>query len=127
MNKQPVSRQKIFQYAKENFGTVPQYLWEKYPNYAVLKHHHNQKWFGIIVDLPYNKLNLPNSNEPNACIDLLVIKTDPVAIPTLLNNDGYHPAYHMNKTHWISLRLDGTIPEDEIYYLLNESYQLTKK
>ncbi|MCI8336995.1 MAG: MmcQ/YjbR family DNA-binding protein [Peptococcaceae bacterium] len=127
MNKQSVSRQKIFQYAKENFDTTPQYLWEKYPNYAVFKHTHNQKWFGIIVDLPYTKLNLSHPSDPNGCIDLLVIKADPAAIPTLLNNDGYHPAYHMNKTHWISLRLDGTIPEDEIYYLLNESYQLTKK
>ena len=127
MNKQLVSRQKIFQYARENFGTVPQYLWEKYPNYAVLKHSHNKKWFAVIVDLPYTKSGIAPPNEPNDTIDLLIIKADPAAIPTLLNNDGFLPAYHMNKTHWISLRLDGTLPAEEIYYLLNESYHLTKK
>ncbi len=124
MDKKTFSRQSILQYAADNFNAIPHYLWEKYPNYAVLKHTHNQKWFGIIVDLPCAKLGLNKSED---MVDLLVVKADPAAISTLLNNDGYHPAYYMNKTHWISIRLDGTISEEEICYLLNESYNLTKK
>lgn len=36
------------------------------------------------------------------------------------------PAYHMNKKHWNSLILDGTIPDKEIKRMLAESYDLVK-
>ena len=31
----------------------------------------------------------------------------------------------MNKTHWISLILDGSVPEADILSMIRESYQLT--
>lgn len=130
MEKNTIFRNEIFQYVQENYSVTPQYLWEKYPNYAVFKHPHNQKWFGCIVDLPRTKLSTPPQNKqtkPDDIIDILVVKADPAAIPTLLHQEGYLPAYYMNKSHWISICLDGTIDKDEIYYLLNESYNLTKK
>lgn len=37
------------------------------------------------------------------------------------------PAYHMNKTHWNSIILNGTVPEDEIKNMIYDSYELTKK
>ncbi len=36
------------------------------------------------------------------------------------------PAYHMNKTHWNSVILDGTVPEKEIKRMIAESFDLTK-
>jgi len=36
------------------------------------------------------------------------------------------PAYHMNKDHWNSIILDGTVPEKEIQRMIGESYDLTK-
>ena len=35
------------------------------------------------------------------------------------------PAYHMNKRHWVSVILDGTVPDSEIERLIMESYDLT--
>ena len=34
------------------------------------------------------------------------------------------PAYHMNKQHWNSIRVDGTISDDMIKNLIDESYDL---
>ena len=36
------------------------------------------------------------------------------------------PAYHMNKEHWNSIILDGTIPDSDVERMLLESYELTK-
>lgn len=33
----------------------------------------------------------------------------------------------MNKKHWITVCLDGSVPPDEIYRLLDESYRLARK
>jgi predicted DNA-binding protein (MmcQ/YjbR family) len=34
------------------------------------------------------------------------------------------PGYHMNKRHWNTIRLDGTIPDEQIQKLIDHSYQL---
>lgn len=40
--------------------------------------------------------------------------------------DSVVPAFHLNKDYWNSIILNGTIPEEEIYKMINESYHLTK-
>ena len=35
---------------------------------------------------------------------------------------GFLPAYHMNKQNWISIILDGSVPDDKIFPLLELSY-----
>lgn len=38
--------------------------------------------------------------------------------------EAIRPAYHMNKEHWISIILNGTVPDSEIKRLIIESYEL---
>ena len=37
------------------------------------------------------------------------------------------PGYHMNKKHWNTVTLDGTIPEDEVRGMIDDSYELVVK
>ena len=37
------------------------------------------------------------------------------------------PAYHMNKEHWNSIILDGTVPDEDIRRMIGESYDLVGK
>lgn len=37
------------------------------------------------------------------------------------------PAYHMNKEHWSSVILDGSVPREEIETMIGESYALCGK
>ncbi|MBR6322868.1 MAG: methylated-DNA--[Lachnospiraceae bacterium] len=34
------------------------------------------------------------------------------------------PAYHMNKEHWNNIALDGTIPDEDVIRMIQESYDL---
>lgn len=36
------------------------------------------------------------------------------------------PGYHLNKQHWNSIILDGTVPDCDIKRMIEESYGLTK-
>ncbi len=38
--------------------------------------------------------------------------------------DGITPAYHMNKEHWNSVLLDGSVPEDLVHKMIDDSYHL---
>ena len=33
----------------------------------------------------------------------------------------------MNKTHWLTVRLDGSVPRERVTDLLGQSFDLTKK
>ncbi len=37
------------------------------------------------------------------------------------------PGYHMNKKHWNTIIIDGTIPDGEIYRMIDQSYELVLK
>jgi predicted DNA-binding protein (MmcQ/YjbR family) len=37
------------------------------------------------------------------------------------------PGYHMNKKHWNTITLDGSIPEEQILEMIDDSYQLVVK
>ena len=34
------------------------------------------------------------------------------------------PGYHMNKTHWNTVLIDGSIPDDKIKWMIDHSYDL---
>ena len=54
-------RDEIFNYAKENFGSEPEFLWQKYPDYAVLRSKKNKKWYALIASVPMEKLGFESS------------------------------------------------------------------
>ena len=53
------------------------------------------------------------------------VKSDPLLIGSLRGQDGYFPAYHMNKEKWLSIQLGKPELDDAIKDLLSLSYELT--
>lgn len=62
---------------------------------------------------------------PEDEIEVLNVKLDPVKIPLLEKADGFYPCYHMNRSHWITVALDGRVSDDYIMELLQESHALS--
>lgn len=53
------------------------------------------------------------------------LKVDPFIGEVLRDNyRSVAPAYHMNKRHWITVTVDGEIPDDEVRDLIDASYDL---
>ena len=53
------------------------------------------------------------------------LKADPVdAIILRKQFDAIKPGYHLNKKHWITVTLDGSVPDDEIQRMIDDSYTL---
>lgn len=116
-------KNEILDYAQAQYGSKPEYLWEKTPDCAVLRHWDNKKWFAIFMNIPKAKLGLESSGN----IDIINLKCDTLMVGSFIQNKGYFKAYHMNKEHWITIALDGTVPQAEIQGLLDVSFELTKK
>ena len=122
MNQPSTLKERILQYAQVHLGAEPDHLWAKFPRYAVLRHSENAKWFAVFLEVPGTRLGL----ERPESVDILDVKCGPLLAGSLLGIPGILPAYHMNKSNWVNLLLDGSLPEEEIIRLLELSYDLTK-
>ncbi|MDO4291446.1 MAG: MmcQ/YjbR family DNA-binding protein [Eggerthellaceae bacterium] len=112
-------REAVLRVAAERYGTAPEYLWAKYPNYAVLRCP-NGKWYAVVMDIPRAKLGLSGAG----AVDILNVKAEPLLIDALRREEGFLPAYHMNKANWVTVLLDGTVDEGRVADLLDMSYQM---
>lgn len=115
-------RQDVLAFALEQYGTEPEYLWSSAPEYAVLRHR-NGKWYGVVMDVPRERLGLSGQG----CVDVLNVKCEPELIGAFRQRDGFLPAYHMNRSHWLTVLLDGTVDRETIVSLLDMSYDLIEK
>ena len=118
-----MTRKELFQYARDAWGTEPEYPWMDEPSFAVLRHSLGGKWYGLVMNLPKKTLGLPGEGS----VDVLNLKLDPALVYILREQPGYLPAWHMNKTHWLTVLLDGSVPSERIRDLLAQSYGLTRK
>ena len=111
-------RERIAQYIQNRYGAEPEYLWARYPNYVVFRQSASRKWFAIIMDVARKSLDL----EGEGTADVMDLKCGTALVGPLLAQDGFLPAYHMSKSSWISVLLNETVPDEEIYPLLELSY-----
>ena len=114
-------KDEVFAYVRRAYGVEPDYPFATAPEFPVLRHRENRKWFALIMDVPGTRLGL-ESEQP---VDVLNLKCSPVLAGALRKQKGILPAYHMNREHWISVLLDGTVPAEDIWPLIDMSFQLT--
>ena len=116
-----MTRTEIEAYMVKKFNTKPAYLFKKYPQYAVFRHQNN-KWYALIMNIAKMKLGLEGKEN----IEILNLKCGEELNSLLKKQPNFLPAYHMNKKHWITIILDETLVKEDIYTLINLSYDLTK-
>ncbi len=110
----------LFKAAEEMIGSRIDYPFDEDWETAVFRHGAG-KWFGICLYVPLKYFGEGDGRE--YCLN---IKCPPdLAVILCGNYRGILPAYHMNKTHWITVRLGSDVPDEEIINLLQLSYDLT--
>ena len=106
------TRQDAIDFCLSLDGTYEDYPFHDF-NWTLMRHKANQKTFAAIFDR-HGKI-------------WINVKCSPVL--THMWRSAYEsviPAYHMNKWHWNSIILDGTVPPEEIQKMIDDSFNLTK-
>lgn len=112
--------QQIIRYIADKYGDELEYLWNKFPDNAIWRRSDNRKWYALLVTAAKDKIGLP-SKERAEMIDL---RGD---AEQLADGVRIFKGYHMNKKSWITIVLDGSVALDEIYKLIDSSYQLAAR
>lgn len=67
-----MTKEAIYQYVKEQYGTTPEHLWKRDPKSAVLRHK-NGKWYAVFMNVDKNKLGIPEEGS----VDIMNVKCNP--------------------------------------------------
>ena len=105
----------------DTYGDVPVFPWDKFDGYGVFRNPDNEKWYALVMSIDKSKFDKGLSGE----VEVVNIKLDPEKIQDLHKEKGFYPAYHMNKKSWITIILDGTVPDEVLFALLEESHSFT--
>lgn len=82
------------------------------PNWTAMRHRDNQKIFALVFE-----------REGHIWIN---VKAQPMWADFWRRTfSAVVPAYHMNKEHWVSVILDGSMKNEDICRLIEESFALT--
>lgn len=88
-----MNRSQLDKYITDYYGVRAERLFKKNPGFQVYRHNDTKKWFAMIMDLPESRLGLDGQK----IIDVVNLKCDPILIGSLRLEQGFYPAYHMNK------------------------------
>ena len=114
-----MTRKEVFEYCRQQYKTEPDYPWHDWN--AVLRHSDNGKWYGLVMEVDRGKIGLDGEGE----VDILNVKCDPVFASYLRRQPGFSPAYHMNKTQWLSALLEESLNDETVKRLIDWSFQAT--
>ncbi len=115
----------VLAHARKKYGSEPEFLWEDTPDCAILRRADNRKWYAVLMRVKQGKLaGCPGDGE--ATTEVCNVRVPPEELEGLLGPDVY-PAYHMNKKHWVSLRLTGALGPSELWRFVDASYAIALK
>lgn len=105
-------------------------IFDKFSKFSVYRHEGNQKWFALMTLLPYEKLDSERKRVPGSrrseAVEIMNLKIEAEDMPKLLKYEGIYPSYHMSKKSWISVVLDGSLPDDLVWDLISKSRYLVQ-
>ena len=113
----------IIDYVADRYGDTLEFLWKKFPGYAVWRRKDTGKWYGVILTVPKYKLGI----ESEETVEIIDLRIEPEKMEGLIDHRFYFPGWHMNKKHWYTMILDGSIDTQEICQKIDDSYVLAKK
>ncbi len=112
--------QKLIEYIKERYSNELEFLWEKFANNAIVRRKDNLKWYAAFLTVSKEKLGF----EDKTLAEIIDLRAENV--DKIIDNKQIFPGYHMNKKHWITIILDGSVPLETIKTKIDESYELAR-
>lgn len=112
----------ILNYTKEKYEETFEFPFKTNELTSIVRHKENKKWYALLTTIEKDKLGFNETEE----VEIINLKNNKEKIDKLIDNKNFIRAYHMNKKYWFTIILDDNISLNEIYTLIDESYNLTK-
>ena len=120
---------RLAHYIENKYGDSYDHPFAKYPDFTAYRNPLNRKWYGLIMTVTRNKLDLGREQRQQAELDeeieIINLKTEAADMKDLLTLSGIYPSYHMNKKSWVSIVFDEQVSDSLLFTLIDKSRELT--
>ena len=107
-------------YVLSVYGVSPDTPFDDFDS-EVFRIKESKKWFALYMSVPSAKFGLSGDKD-----DVINLKCPPQISADFIDYVSVFPAYHMNKTHWISILLSRA-DDEKIKLLTDVSYNAVLK
>jgi len=90
---------------------------------TVWRRQDTKKWYAVLLSVNKKKLGLC----ADEVVESLLLHITPEELDRIVDGKKYFRGYHMNKRHWLTVLLDGSISPDELFARLATSHALGAK
>lgn len=112
----------VIEYVRKKYNDELQFCGRNFPDNAVFRRKDSNKWYAALLILQKHKLGL----KEDGIVEIIDLRIKPEELISLIDNKKYFPGYHMNKKHWFTICLDGSVPIEEIFSHIDKSYTLAQ-
>ena len=116
------TKRDIIAYCEQTYQTPHENPWDNLPDFYTFKTPKKQKWYAIIMRIARQKLGFTGNEK----VDILNLKLPTEQISSLIDQQHYFTAYHMNKQNWLTILLDQQTDMAQLKKLLDTSYHLVE-
>lgn len=113
---------RMAQKIQERFGDLLDQPFEKqedYQSYRVAR-----KWYALIFPLALDKLDGIEAKYKGQVAEVVNLKVKPTQLDSLLALEGIYEAYHMSKKSWVTILLDDSLSDQDLWHLIENSRRL---
>lgn len=111
----------VISYIKDKYNDELEFLWKKYDDNAIWRNKENKKWYGVLLTVRKDKI----AGSKDEMIEVIDLRYQKEKIKDFIDNTYIFPGYHMNKNNWITIKLDGSVATEEIFRLIDNSYEIS--
>lgn len=104
-------------YIRDTYGDALEYLWQKFPDNAVVRRKDNRKWYAVLLTVSRRRLGFDSDER----VEIIDLRMPPEEIEKQVDGVRLLPGYHMNKKHWVTVCLDGSVSFAEICRKIDEA------
>ncbi len=112
----------VVDYARARYHTHPEYLWKSSPDCFILRRKNSKKWYAAIMDVDGKKID-----KSSGVVTIINLRVKPTELAKLIDNKNYFPGFHMNKKSWYTVILDRAVPDEVLFALMDNSFNLADK
>ena len=113
---------RLINHIYETYGVKPEFLWEKLPDWAIMRKPNKKSWFAVIGKISKTKLGY----KEDEIIEIMNLKDAPDEVAAHVETGKVYKAYHMNKKHWYTIILDESLTDGEIIEFIRRSFEIVK-
>lgn len=111
---------KVIKYMKNKYNDDLEFLWPSTPKNAIFRHKDSKKWYCVLLTLSKRKLGF----DDDEIVEIIDLRNTSAEILTLVDNKYFFPGYHMNKKHWFTIILDGSVSIEKVFKYIDISYNI---